>query len=807
MTRTLFASIALALSMACSADRRGHAPANVATPLTLESHAGPGEKSTTLAPISATSLGIEAFSPLLALSALSGAASALEAGDTARAAREVEAVIARQPPDPSSVQTFQYLLARLREEAGDLSGAAASYDLGALAAGSLGGYANLGASRTLLRNGQAKAALERLGRVPLDGPLGAEALLATAEAAAIVQQPDLAVTSLRRYLEGWPASAEATLAMLRLSELLVDGSRLPALSFGQRASLGREALALERRAMSRAPTDVALAARARTVEMAALVLLPGPERTERTRPDLGDELERLRTLVDGKQYDAARQAADAILLALGEKRRGSEIGCETELLRARALAALREWGKGADELGDVARRCTDRDLRARALFLAGKYAEADKRLPLAVRYYEALEHELPEHRLADDARLRAAETYYDMGAEGRFTELLTRMPDDYPDGDMVLDGMFVLALRRVEKGDWAAATSVLERAASIAAPLDAKRGSEFAGRERYFRARAWAAMGETERSLTEYEAMVRDLPLSYYMLHAYSRLADTDAARAARVLAAAVERAEAAPFAFERVPELEGPGFRRALELLRASDIERAKRELDALGLEKPDARPAILWSVALVYARAGASKLSNDVARGLLTDWLVRWPSGDWQRAWEIAFPRPYHDLVEREAKKSGVPEYLVYAVMREESSFDPAAESPAKAYGLMQLIVPTARQFAKGLGLRPDAESLKRPSVNVGIGCRVLSELTRSFSENPLLAVPGYNAGAGRPRRWLGERPAIDFDVWVELIPYLETRRYTKRVLASRAAYAFLYSPSEASVAMRMPTRLVAR
>ena len=58
-----------------------------------------------------------------------------------------------------------------------------------------------------------------------------------------------------------------------------------------------------------------------------------------------------------------------------------------------------------------------------------------------------------------------------------------------------------------------------------------------------------------------------------------------------------------------------------------------------------------------------------------------------------------------------------------------------------------------------------------------------------DPLLVIPGYNAGPGRPMRWTKDWPSVDFDLWVELIPFRETRRYTKRVLASRGAYAFLY------------------
>jgi soluble lytic murein transglycosylase len=140
----------------------------------------------------------------------------------------------------------------------------------------------------------------------------------------------------------------------------------------------------------------------------------------------------------------------------------------------------------------------------------------------------------------------------------------------------------------------------------------------------------------------------------------------------------------------------------------------------------------------------------------------------------------------------------------MREESAFDPEAASIADAYGLMQLIVPTARVAAKGTNLPHDRRALLRPSVNVELGCRTLARFSRSFAENPLLAVPAYNAGPTRVKQWLAARPSMEFDLWVEAIPFLETRRYTKRVLASRAAYAFLYEAETAEQAMTLPERI---
>jgi soluble lytic murein transglycosylase len=140
----------------------------------------------------------------------------------------------------------------------------------------------------------------------------------------------------------------------------------------------------------------------------------------------------------------------------------------------------------------------------------------------------------------------------------------------------------------------------------------------------------------------------------------------------------------------------------------------------------------------------------------------------------------------------------------MREESAFDPQAVSHADAHGLMQLIVPTAKLYAAPLGLPSDSMSLKRPAVNIALGSRALAKLGESFAENPWLAIPAYNAGPGRPRRWLRDHPHADFDVWVELIPYSETRRYTKRVLSSRAAYALLYAPETADTTLSLPAKL---
>ena len=144
---------------------------------------------------------------------------------------------------------------------------------------------------------------------------------------------------------------------------------------------------------------------------------------------------------------------------------------------------------------------------------------------------------------------------------------------------------------------------------------------------------------------------------------------------------------------------------------------------------------------------------------------------------------------------------------VMREESTFEEKVVSHANAYGLMQVIPATARGIGRKYNLKHDQRALKTARHNIALGAHVLKDLLKQFRENPVLAIPGYNAGPGRPRRWLRERPDMDFDIWVESIPIRETNRYIKRVLASRAAYAFMYYPEERDQALVLPLKLKAQ
>ena len=789
----------MGLAFACSGQQKPREQA--APPPLSQSKPAATAAAAKSSPVGGVSL--ESFEPLLSLPDLAEAKQALTRGDAKRAASFVRAKAEKAPSGSLQSLRLHFLLARLLEKASAPKAAAEAYKTAAASPWALRDYAWYFQAKIALRRGDFRTALEHFDKITRGQPLHTQSRAPRADALAGLKRFDEAIDVWRQQLSASTKGGDTATAM-RLAEALLG--RAAGNTTDPKAKLAdvTEALRLSRRVGAEAAANRRTALRAGGLSKRALEMLPRADRARFNQPSPDERLARVRALADAREHESAERAANDLLKALPRSQRYNVVGCEASIFRGKAISAQRETGRAADSLKEAIKHCKDPNQRARSLYLAGRYAARDGRHAQAVQHFARLEKEQPKHRLSDDARMLRALSYFDMGVEARFTKLLAAMPQDYPDGDMMLDGVFRLAMRRIEKGDWSGAASVLDRAADLVSGRDSARGTEFSGRERYFRARAWIETGEAERGYAEFESIVRELPLSYYMLHAYSRLVERDPFGAKRVRDEAVQKSAAEPFTFPQRPELSTPGFTRAMELLRQSEFELARQEIEALGLVKRGAAPELLWAVALLYARAGSAKDAHQVTRGLLTDWLARWPAGDWVKAWELAFPRPHRALVIRETKKNSVPECLVYGVMREESAFDAKAVSHANAYGLMQLIVPTAKMLAKPIGLPYSPAALKRPSVNISLGSRGLAELAKSFRTNPVLAIPGYNAGPGRPRRWLRQRPSMDFDVWVEAIPFNETRRYTKRVLASRAAYAFLYESDIADEMMVLPIRL---
>jgi soluble lytic murein transglycosylase len=126
------------------------------------------------------------------------------------------------------------------------------------------------------------------------------------------------------------------------------------------------------------------------------------------------------------------------------------------------------------------------------------------------------------------------------------------------------------------------------------------------------------------------------------------------------------------------------------------------------------------------------------------------------------------------------------VYAITRQESAFMTDARSPAGATGLMQLMPVTARETARRFGIPlGSTQQILNPDTNIQLGAAYLSQVSKQFDGNRILATAAYNAGPTRVRQWLRGAEHLEFDVWVENIPFDETRQYVQNVLTYSVIY----------------------
>jgi soluble lytic murein transglycosylase len=232
--------------------------------------------------------------------------------------------------------------------------------------------------------------------------------------------------------------------------------------------------------------------------------------------------------------------------------------------------------------------------------------------------------------------------------------------------------------------------------------------------------------------------------------------------------------------------------WEKAQILMKAGWLEEAQVELRELPppiAANDKAVRALLWAAA--GGTVTASRLGNDA-----------WDeNSDFRRApfTDAVFPRDYTEFIEASAKKRNLDRDLVRGLIKQESSFNPRAVSSSNAYGLMQMIPPTAREIAQDLklGVLKLPDDMFVPKRNIEMGTYYLSRQVSRYDGSVPLAVASYNAGPGRIDRWLRTRPSVknaartsaaDNEIWFDEIPYSETCFYVKAILRNIMLYRLL-------------------
>lgn len=151
-----------------------------------------------------------------------------------------------------------------------------------------------------------------------------------------------------------------------------------------------------------------------------------------------------------------------------------------------------------------------------------------------------------------------------------------------------------------------------------------------------------------------------------------------------------------------------------------------------------------------------------------------------------EIRFPMAHQRNFEVESKNRNISPSWMFAITRQESAFMIQAKSHVGAMGLMQLMPATAKETAQRYGIPlATPRSAVNPNINIQLGAAYLSQVLGQFDGNRVLASAAYNAGPGRVRQWLRDAKHLPYDVWVESIPFDETRAYVQNVLTYSVIY----------------------
>lgn len=233
----------------------------------------------------------------------------------------------------------------------------------------------------------------------------------------------------------------------------------------------------------------------------------------------------------------------------------------------------------------------------------------------------------------------------------------------------------------------------------------------------------------------------------------------------------------------------------------RTGDFQAARNYFAALRAESPDSN----WTAAATYWQARAVAESGDElgSEALLGHLAATWPTDYYgYRAEQLVgavanvlaaattAATPPNDrqasvmpLVLEAASANQIDADLITAVIHQESRFNARARSPVGALGLMQLMPATARSlWREERKHQGQAYNLLDPAVNIRLGTRLLARLVRSFSHQDEYALATYNAGTTAVMRWRTRQGELPTDIFVEEIPYAETRAYVKKVLAHR-------------------------
>jgi len=198
---------------------------------------------------------------------------------------------------------------------------------------------------------------------------------------------------------------------------------------------------------------------------------------------------------------------------------------------------------------------------------------------------------------------------------------------------------------------------------------------------------------------------------------------------------------------------------------------------------------PKVNLAIARVYRSEEDNVRALNVLKKSFPDYSQMKPEELTREEWDVFYPLSYWDIIVQESRARNLDPFQVAGLIRQETVFMSRARSSARAYGLMQVLVPTGVLTAKKYGLERTIteEALYEPRLNIQLGTAYLRDQIDKFGRIEYVAA-AYNAGPIRAVQWRASLPA-EIDEWAEAVPFKETRGYVQGVVRNRLQYLRLY------------------
>jgi soluble lytic murein transglycosylase len=399
--------------------------------------------------------------------------------------------------------------------------------------------------------------------------------------------------------------------------------------------------------------------------------------------------------------------------------------------------------------------------------------------------------EFPTDRWAEEA-LNNLGTFYireddDALADKTFRELYEK----FPAGRYAERAAWKIGWRAYRTGDYRETAYAFSRASA-----DFPR-SDYRPSWLYWAGRAHEALGERPQAQARYTVAALDYLNSYYgrlaLVRLDGRVPERRLVVSGRGGAAASTPSDGAAVPASSLP----PNAALIRELLLAKIYDQAIDELRYAQHMWGDSSP-VAATMAWTYREQGQVETGSQqfsLYRGAINLMKRAYPqylaAGGEQLPREILrviFPIGYWESIQKNAAEHGLDPYLVAALAAQESTFVANIRSPAKATGLLQLEAATAKPYAKRLNMKWSSQTLTDPEANIRIGTAYLADKIREFGDMHLV-LASYNAGERPVHRWVGERPGLSSEEFIDDIPYPETQNYVRKILGTAEDYRRIY------------------